>query len=51
MNEEQINTAKAILVKPVRAWSKNENTFIYQMIKDGHRDLMKSLRNEALLDE
>lgn len=50
MNEEDTKKAKAILVKPVRQWTKDENKFIYQKIKDGHRDLMKLIRSEALLD-
>lgn len=50
MNEETIAQAKAILVKPTREWSKDENAFIYKLIKAGHRDSLKGLRNEAHLD-
>lgn len=51
MDEATKEQAKVILAKPSREWSKQENAFIYTLIKKGNRDALKALRNEAMLDE
>lgn len=51
MDETTEAEARRILVNPVRSWSKQDHAFIYRLIKQGHRDALKALRNEALLDD
>jgi len=51
MDETEKAQARAILAKPSREWSKQENADIYVMIKKHGRDILKALRNEALLDD
>jgi hypothetical protein len=51
MTEEEIQKASAILAKLPRDWSREENSFLYTLIKKGHRDSLKTLRTEVLLSQ
>lgn len=51
MNDEQRQRAGEILAKPAEHWSGDEHKYIYSLIKKGHRDALKALRNEVLLGD
>lgn len=49
MTEQEEIRAKEILKKEPKLWSKEENAFLYRLIKEGNRERLKNLRTEALL--
>lgn len=51
MDDITIQQASSILVKPPQEWTRDENHFIWKLIKAGHRDALKALRNQVQLGE
>jgi len=50
MDETTKQLASNILAKAPNTWTREDNNFIWKLIKSGHKEDLKALRNQAQLD-
>lgn len=49
LTPDEISKATPILTKTGNSWTRDENKYIYGLIKKGHREELRGLRNQAQL--